>query len=178
MLPDLYRLPGLLDAHVGRHGPDSIGERLVASIWVSEAAMIEAMGPPTDIEGSLFHPEFLELTTERSLSVHPLAFSTKVDGPEPARILRLVEGRVHDGELDRYVDDAREGTREDVAAGRGPLALYLAAIPPVRFITLSVWDTWDAIEASTGAGTHRPEATRHAERLAEARVEHYEVVPR
>ena len=45
-------------------------------------------------------------------------------------------------------------------------------------MTLSVWTEWAAIEASTGAGTRAPGATRHAERLAEIDVAHYEVVPR
>lgn len=176
MIPDLLRSPGVLDVHVGRHGPDSIGERLVASIWATEAAMVSAMG--TDIEASLFHPEYLEETTDRRLQVHPLAISAVAGRQEPARVLRLVEGRVRAGELDAYVDEARRGTEQDIATGRGPLALYLAGLPPDRFVTLSVWTDWPAIEAATGAGTDRPGATRHAERLAETRVEHYEVVPR
>ena len=51
-------------------------------------------------------------------------------------------------------------------------------LPPDSFVTLSIWTDWASIEASTGAGTRAPGATRHAERLAELDVAHYEVVPR
>lgn len=108
LIPDLLRLPGLIDVLVGRHGPDSIGERLVASIWSSEAAMAEAMGPAGDIEASIFHPEHLDQTTERSMTVHPLAIAYHAELTEPGRVLRLVEGRVRDGELDAYVAEARD----------------------------------------------------------------------
>jgi heme-degrading monooxygenase HmoA len=176
MIPDLLRLPGVVDVHVGRHGPDSIGERLVASIWESEAAMVAAMG--SDVEASRFHPEHLEETTDRSVEVHPLAIAVRVDRPDDGHVMRLVRGRVRAAELDAYVDDARAGTLRDASTQQGPCALYLAALPPDRFVTLSVWTEWASIEASTGAGTQAPGVTRHAERLVELEVAHYEVVPR
>ncbi len=177
MIPDLRRLSGLLDVHVGRHGPDSIGERLIASIWSSGHAMAQAMGPSADIEASIFHPEHLDLTTDRTLAVHPLEIAFHARVPDAGRILRLVHGRAREGELPTYVAEAREGTERDIASGQGPIALYLAAIAPDRFVTLSVWTGWEPIEASTGAGTHHPQATRHAERLVETAVEHFEVIP-
>ncbi len=176
MLPDLMRLPGIVGVHVGRHGPDAIGERLVASIWESPEAMLKAMGP--DIEASRFHPEYLAETTDRSVDVHALGIAVRTDRQEPERVMRLVHGRVRIGELDAYVEDARAGTLRDVRSQQGPLALYLAPLPPDRFVTLSVWSEWESIEASTGAGTRAPAATRHAERLVEIDVTHYESVPR
>lgn len=176
LIPDLLRLPGIVDVHVGRHGPDSIGDRLVASIWESEAAMSASMGG--DVEASLFHPEHLAETTDRSVEVHPLSITVRVERPGQGHVLRLVRGRVRPGELEAYVEDARAGTLRDAATQRGPLALYLAALVPDRFVTLSVWTDWASIEASTGAGTHAPGATRHAERLIESEAAHYEVVPR
>jgi hypothetical protein len=137
--------------------------------------MVDAMG--TDIESSSFHPEYLGETTERTLEVHPLAIAVRTERAEPERVIRLVRGRVRDGELGAYVDEARAGTVHDAATQQGPLALYLAPMPPDRFLTLSVWADWAAIEASTGAGTHRPGATRHAQRLIDLEVAHYEVVP-
>jgi hypothetical protein len=175
MMPDLVRMAGVVDVHVGRHGPDALGERLVASIWESDRAMVSVMG--TDIESSSFHPEYLDETTDRSLEVYPLAIAVRTERTDPGRVMRSVRGRVRDGDLDAYVDEARAGTLHDAATDQGPLALYLAPLPPDRFFTLSVWAEWAAIEASTGAGTHRPEATRHAERLVELEVAHYEVVP-
>jgi hypothetical protein len=175
MMPDLLRMPGVVDVHVGRHGPDALGERLVASIWESAEAMADAMG--TGIETSRFHPEYLDETSDRSLEVHPLAIALRNERKDPERVMRLVKGRVRDGELDTYVDEARNGTARDAATEQGPLALYLAPLPPDRFLTLSLWTEWAAIEASTGAGTQRPGATRHAERLVDLEVAHYEVVP-
>lgn len=175
MTPELVRLPGVVDVHVGRHGPGATGERLVASIWESAGAMVDAMGP--DIESSPFHPEYLEETTDRSLEVHPLAIAVRTERADPQRVLRLVRGQVRGGELDAYVDEARAGTLHDAATEQGPLALYLAPLPPDRFLTLSVWADWAAVEASTGAGTQQPGATRHAERLVDVEVAHYEVVP-
>ena len=137
--------------------------------------MVAVMG--TDIESSSFHPEYLDETSDRSLELYPLAIAVRTGRIDPGRVMRSVRGRVRDGDLDAYVDEARAGTLHDAATDQGPLALYLAPLPPDRFFTLSVWAKWTAIEASTGAGTHRPEATRHAERLVELEVAHYEVVP-
>ena len=176
MVPDLVRLPGVIGVHVGRHGPDAIGERLVASIWESDEAMLEAMGP--DVEQSRFHPEHLADTTDRSVVVHDLAIAVRTDRPDPERVVRVVRGLVRSGQLDAYVEDARAGTLRDAATQQGPLALYLAPLPPDRFLTLSVWSEWSAIEVSTGAGTRAPSATRHAERLLEVDATHYESLPR
>lgn len=175
MIPDLVRQPGVVGVHVGRHGPDAIGERLVASVWESHEAMIDAMGP--DIEKSRFHPEHLSDTTDRSVLVHRLAVAVRTDRADPERVIRVVRGRVRPGELDAYVEDARAGTLQDAASQQGPLALYLAPLPPDRFLTLSVWSEWSAIEVSTGAGTRAPSATRHTERLVEVDATHYESVP-
>lgn len=176
MIPDLLRLDGVVDVHVGRHGPDSIGDRIVASIWESEAAMLTAMGP--DVETSHFHPEHLQETTDRTVEVLALAIAVRSERSEQGRVLRLVRGQVRPGELDAYIEDARAGTLRDAATQQGPLALYLAPLPRDRFVTLSIWTDWASIEASTGAGTRAPGATRHAERIAELDVAHYEVVPR
>jgi hypothetical protein len=138
--------------------------------------MLAAMGP--DVESSHFHPEHLQETTDRTVEVHPLAIAIRSERPDQGGVMRVVRGRVRPGELDAYIEDARAGTLRDAATQQGPLALYLAALPPDRFMTLSIWTEWAAIEASTGAGTRAPGATRHAERIVEIDVVHYEVVPR
>ncbi len=130
MIPDLVRQPGVVAVHVGRHGPDAIGERLVASIWESQEAMLEVMGP--DVEQSRFHPEHLSDTTDRSILVHRLAVAVRTDRADPERVIRVVRGRVRPGELDAYVEDARAGTLRDAASQQGPLALYLAPLAPDR----------------------------------------------
>ncbi len=61
--------------------------------------------------------------------------------------------------------------------GHGPLALYLALEEPDRFVTLSVWSSWSALEVATGGDVGRPVATRHEERLLAWEAAHYEVLP-
>jgi hypothetical protein len=180
LIPDLFAFPDLVDVYVGRHGPDEMGERLVASVWESRAAMMTAVGD--DFDQPVFHPEYLDETTDRGLEVHPLAetfrFEDALIGPRPATgILRLAHGQVRPGELERYRDDVRLGTIADAEAGHGPLALYLAIEPPDRFVTLSVWSSWSALEVATGGNVNRPIATRHAERIHVWEAVHYELLP-
>ena len=138
--------------------------------------MLEVMGP--DVERSRFHPEHLADTTDRSVIVHGLAIAVRTDRSDPERVIRVVRGLVRSGELDAYVEDARgrDAARRRLGAG-SPGALPRAPAPR-SFLTLSVWSEWSAIEASTGAGTRAPSATRHAERLLEVDATHYESVPR
>jgi hypothetical protein len=92
-------------------------------------------------------------------------------------VLRFVTGQVRPDELDTYVAEAHEGTIADAAAGRGPVALYLAPDPSNAFRTLSVWIDWDTLQAATGGDVNRPIATRHAERLLDWEADHYEILP-
>ena len=179
LIPDLFALPGLIDVYVGRHGPDEMGERLVASVWESLPAMTEAVGDSFD--QPVFHPEYLGETTDRSLEIHPLTETLGSRGAPLVQsatgILRVAHGQVHPGELEAYHEDVRLGTAADVEAGHGPLALYLAIEPPDRFATLSVWSTWSVLELATGGNVNRPIATRHAERIQTWEAVHYEMLP-
>lgn len=180
LVPDLVAFPDLVDAYVGRQGPDEMGERLVASVWESRSAMTAAIGesfdPPT------FHAEHLDATTDRVLEIHELHLALRFEGApaglQPATgILRVVRGQVRPGELAMYRDAVRLGTIADAEAGHGPLALYLAVEPPHRFVTMSAWSSWSALEAATGGDVRRPVATRHQERLLAWEAVHYEVLP-
>ena len=44
IVPGLLAFPQLTDLHVGRQGPDELGNRLVATIWASREAMVDAVG--------------------------------------------------------------------------------------------------------------------------------------
>jgi len=174
ILPDLRALPGVRDVHSGRSGPDDLGDRLVASIWETRAAMLDALGP--ELVTSSFHPELLDDTTDHALEVLPLEVAmTFPDAREPA-VLRLAQGCALPGQLDAYVDAVRAGTRGDRTRGAGPIALYLGVEPPDGFRTLSVWSDWSDIEQATGANVRRPIDTQHADRLASFEAAHYEVV--
>jgi hypothetical protein len=180
LIPDLFAFPDLIDVYVGRHGPDEMGERLVASVWESRSAMMTSVGDSFD--QPVFHPEYLAETTDRGLEVHPLAvtlrFEDALGGVRPATgILRIAHGQVHPGELEAYREDVRLGTIADDEAGHGPLALYLAIEPPDRFVSMSVWSSWSVLEIATGSDVNRPIATRHPERIHALDVVHYEVLP-
>jgi hypothetical protein len=175
MLPDMRRMDGLVDVHVGRRGPDQLGDRIVASIWASRDAMVAGMGATLD--ESTFHPDRLADTADRTLEVYPLDIVLRFDEGRPASLLRLFSGVVKPGELDPYVAEVRAGTMVDAETGGGPCALYLAGDPPDRFFTLSLWPDWTAIERATGGDIRRPISTKDSRRIAEMDVVHYEVVP-
>jgi hypothetical protein len=175
LIPDLLRLPGIRGVFAGRVGPDDVGDRLVASLWASEAEMAAGLG--CDLDALLFHCELLPKTTDRRLDVRSIAFAATLDPAADVGIIRVVEGAARPGELADYVADVRDGTLADRAAGIGPSGLYLGIAEPDRFVTLSLWDAWSHVEAATGADIGRVDRTRHQERLDAWSAEHYEVVP-
>src|SRR6478736_351925 len=120
LVPDLSAQAGILDCYSGRQGPDEIGPRVVASVWVSEDAMLEALG--AELGQGPFHPELLEETTDRLLEVLPICLAARYDGtsdPAPT-ILRTLRGRVGQGGLAEYVADVQEGVDADERAGIDP----------------------------------------------------------
>jgi hypothetical protein len=173
MVPDLLSRTGLEAVFVGRQGPGDVGERLVATIWESEAAMVEAVGRSFD--PPIFHPEHIDDTVEKRLDILPLAYA--FGGPSSGgSVLRLLDGEARQGELGRYVDHVREGTQRDAEGSRGPRALYLAAAGDDRFATLSVWGRWSKVAEATGGSVEDPRHTRHHDLLAGWTVAHYEAV--
>ncbi len=175
MLPDLRKLPGLVDVHVGRHGSSELGDRIVASVWRDRDAMVRAMGE--SLSTSTFHPEHMSETTDQVLEVHELAFGIRFAPPSAATILRVFRGSVRPGELEPYIEESRAGTIADTEAGRGPNAIYLAPVEADRFVTVSLWRSWDAIETATGGDVHRPIVTKDPRRIIGMDVIHYEVIP-
>jgi hypothetical protein len=43
-------------------------------------------------------------------------------------------------------------------------------------VTVSTWTEWDDVEDATGGDIHRPQATRHADRLVDWSASHFEIV--
>lgn len=175
LVPAMLELAGLREVWVGRRGIDDVTERLVVSIWESRDALIGAGAGP-DARGAL-GVERDRAVEQPNLDVLDIAVDLRFDRPEPARVVRVYHGQVREGELDGYVEDARSGTLEDVAASRGPVRLYLAPRPPDAFVTVSVWADWAVVEAATGGNIANPVATRHRERLVRGSATHYEVLP-
>lgn len=163
--------PGLTDIIAGRHGPDELGTRIAVSVWAGEAGIPDRTAALDELVASL---DVTDIRSER-LAVH-VEFRDARD--RSARLLRVFRGEVRAGELDRYVEEAEAGTRADAAAGRGPIALFLATDPavPNRFVTVSTWPDWTTVEAATGGDVRRPIATRHPERLVAADATHFEVI--
>jgi hypothetical protein len=175
MLPDLARVPGVVAIHMGRQGPTETGERLVASLWTSREAMAAAVGE--SFERPVFHPEYIDETVDKRLDVAKVAFATETGPRLTPNVVRLLVGRARPGRLAGYVEAARAGTEEDIAAGRGPLALYLGVFDDERFVTLSLWGQWSKIGEATGGSIDAPTVTRHRELLADWHIDHYEAVP-
>ena len=138
-------------------------------------AVGEDFDPPT------FHPEYMSETTDHGLQVLELIAALRFgvgDAPRADGIIRVARGRVQPGALELYRDIVLKGTCDDVRAGHGPAALYLASPPDDDcFVTLSVWGSWAALEQATGGDAQHPIATRHMEQMVEWQVEHYEAVP-
>ena len=175
LLPDLRKLPGLVDVFLGRRGPDELGPRMNVSVWSSRGAMAAGVGE--DFDRPIFHPEHIGETTDRVLEILPLAISLSFDGVGTPRILRAFRGRARPGEREAYIEEARNGTIADIDAGGGPLALHLGVGPgDDDFLTVSVWESWSALETATGGDVERPVSTRHPERIERWDASHFEII--
>jgi len=175
MIPYLRGLPGLLDIHVGRRDQIEGDDRIVVTVWADRAAMTDALGE------SGHHPEgFPErqgVVTTETVEALDLRIELRFASEQPSLLLRLFRGEVRPGELEAYIDETRAGTLADAAADRGPAVLFLAADPPDRFVTVSLWSSFQAIADATGGDIHRPTTTKDSSRLVGMDVVHYEVVP-
>jgi len=174
VLPRLADLGGLVGAWIGRRGADQAHERQLVSVWRSRDALTTAMGD------AVLTPDFDRVhgreVTAGPCQTLPLAICLEFDRPGTPQVLRIFRGEVRNDELDQYVDEARTGTLSDASTPTGPLALFLGVDPPRRFVTVSIWTDWSAIEATTGGNVHQPVATRHTERLSSATADHYEIL--
>jgi len=174
MLPDLRHLPGLIAVHGGRRDRESGGDRIVATVWESHAAMVASVG--ASLEESPFHPDRLSQTVDRTLEIFDVRISLPSATHEPPALLRLFRGTVRPGELDDYVAEVLVGTQADADSGGGPCSLYLASDPPDGFVTVSLWQSWEAIARATGGDIARPTLTKDSRRLVTTEVAHYEAV--
>lgn len=175
-IPTLRAMAGVLDIVAGRHGPEELGPRIVASVWASQEAMIAAVGQDPASAAGMPNPP--ADTADGELEVLSVRVSFRADGSDVPRVLRAFRGQVRPGELAAYMEEAHSGTLVDAEAGYGPLALYLATdeSSPDRFLTLSTWRDWATIQAATGGDIRQPVATRHPERIIASEATHYEAI--
>jgi hypothetical protein len=111
------------------------------------------------------------------LDILPVEIAIRVERSDPPRILRVFRGEIRPGELDAYIDDVRRGASADAEANQGLIALYLGTERPNRFVTVSAWTNWTAIEIATGGNVKRPFATRNTDRMVAGHPTHYEILP-
>lgn len=170
--PAAAATPGLVAFYPGRRGTESEAGRVLATVWETESAMqaAAAAGGFSAIAAELV-PGVEEVLP---LLVTEVATDPGIEQPA---ILRIFRGVVRDGHMDQYVEAAQRGTREDMAAGTGPLALFLATAGAERFVTVSAWASWRDLEIATGGNVHRPISTRNRDHLASGSVTHYEILP-
>lgn len=169
LLPGLLEQPGLQHAHFGRGG-DEAGRRIVVTVWQDELLEPSALS-------RLFPFESGQPVAEPLIEAYPATVAFSFAPPEGAQILRVFRGRTKPGQTEAYLDALRDGTQQDVAEGRGPLALFLGLRGQDAFVTVSVWSSWQRIEAATGGNIRQPIATQHNDLLVEGTAEHFEIVP-
>lgn len=167
VLPGLVARDGLRHAHVGRAAGDA-GRRVVLSVWAGERT--------PELESAM---EFEQgpAVVEPVVEIYPASVALSLGPPDEARIMRVFRGQSKSGQSAAYLDAVRDGTLADIAAGRGPLALFLGMIDDARFVTASIWTDWQHIEAATGGNIRQPIATRHSDLLIEGAADHFEIVP-
>jgi hypothetical protein len=175
VLPRLDGTLGLVGAWIGRQGADRGHERQLVSVWRSRSDLGDGIGDAVVVPD--FDRDHGRDVIAGLCETLPLEICLEFDRPGSPQVLRIFRGEVRD-QLKPYVETARTGTLSDAARPVGPLALFLGVDPPRRFITVSVWTDWGSIEATTGGDVHRPDATRHAERLASVAADHYEILAR
>jgi hypothetical protein len=167
LLPGLVDTPGLQHAYAGRIDTAGGGVRVVLSVWDADEPGQFSTPLPFETGEVIVEP-----VVELAPAEVALAFGTG-----GAVIMRVFRGRAKSGGSQEYLEAVRDGTLADVAAGRGPVALFLGMIDEQRFITASAWPDWQRIEAATGGNIYQPIGTRHRELLVEGTAEHFEVVP-
>jgi hypothetical protein len=175
VVPQLLEQPALVDAWQGRRGATD-NNHILASTWTDDPE-ISAEGPP-DL-AALADRVLAVLGGAAIVSVEQLelAVHARFSRPDPARILRVLRGRVRPGELEAYIADARAGMTADAQVNDGLVSFALGHDGAVSFITVSTWTGWPAIEAATGGNTRRPIATRNVRRLVDFDAVHLELLP-
>jgi hypothetical protein len=146
---------------------------VVVSIWETDAAEAAAPSVPDMLEDLA---EQAARIVDREMQALPIVILEEFARDQEMRILRLFHGSVVAGQLDRYVERARQGTLEDGGRDNGPGAVVMAVSPPDDFVTASIWPDWSAIEAATGGNIGHPLLTRSRELIRQGGPTHYELV--
>jgi hypothetical protein len=167
LLPGLIGSTGLRHAFAGR----AMGEaasRMVLSVWDASAG---------DDLSDLFPFETGTVVTRPVVETFRASLALTFGQHTEGQIIRVFRGQAREGRAEAYLHAVRDGTLADVEAGGGPSALFLGMVDEDRFVTVSVWASWQRIEDAMGGNIRQPIATRYSELLVEGAAEHFEVVP-
>ena len=165
---------GHVVTRLGRRGPGPTEERVVASVWSSRRAHDAA----TDIvELVTAHGSGATTVASSRIDVLPVRLYEVFERERPMTILRVFRGRIYPGQLEAYLEEAREGTRIDGGRPEGPGMLVCGSDGQAAFVTVSLWPDWSAIEACTGGNIQRPLTTRNAARIEQGAPTHFEILP-
>lgn len=171
ILPQLMQMAGLRYLYAARASATDADRRVVATIWNEGATAATAqLDRPFEFESS-------ENALDLDIELRQLDMELAFEGAGVPQILRIFRGRTVPGELDNYVDHARQGTMADALADHGPEVLFLARVPPDGFVTVSAWSAWEHIAVSTGGNLRQPIGTRYSELLAGGTAAFFEIVP-
>jgi hypothetical protein len=166
---------GVCRVAVGRR-QDVARERVLATTWPDRQTMLAALDVASDEDlGSI---ERLSSMANPRVEVLPLAFALSVEQDVPSTVLRIFRGRTADGELDAYQRDVEGHIDASTTMRSGPEFLCFAHEGPDRFVTVSTWAGWDAIEAATGGNRTNPLPAGGAQGPVEGEALLYEIVPR
>jgi hypothetical protein len=159
---------------IGRR-QDVARERVLATVWPDRATMVAALDVGSDDD--LGEVERLSGMAEARVEVLPCAFASMFDRDAPSTVLRIFRGRTPRGELESYEREVRDRVDAGGATRLGPEFLCFAHEGPDRFVTVSTWPGWDAIEAATGGNRANPITPGDALPV-EGEAQLYEIVPR
>ena len=179
VIPALLTAPAVVDVWQGRRG-SAEGNRVLASTW--SRALGTSISPTDRSAADLASLRFDDVQLLGGVDIAsveelPLAVYARLVRPDVARVLRVFHGRVRAGQLDAYIEEARDGMTADASANAGLVSFALGRAGADEFVTVSTWTDWMSIEAATGGNTRRPIATRNPGRLADFRVDHLELLP-
>ena len=170
LAPSARTTPGLIASYAARRGTDADAERILVSVWSSEGALTASAAPNCllGLEGEL---------PARTVEELPVLLGIPVDMAVEPSILRVFRGRAKPGGLAVYIEAAQEGLQALLAAGTGPIGVFLGEVEPDVFVTVSAWSSWEHIALATGGDIERAIASQSVHELVAGTSDHYEIIP-
>jgi hypothetical protein len=177
VLPRTRARSGNVAVFAGRQGPDEIGARLLASLWIP-AASSNGPGAPAAAgsEADAGAEDALDGTAGQSTEVMPVVLLRLAAAPLATGILRVARGHLRDLDVASYAQDVSRDITGIQALSAGPSDLVMATPGEGSFVMLTTWRDWSAIEAATGASISEPLRTKQLPALESFEADHFELL--